>query len=86
MQVRVLYFAKLREAVGIGEETVQLDDVPLPTVGVLLAVLQARGGIWAASLMAENVVKYAVDKHFASLETPLSDGIEVAFFPPLTGG
>jgi molybdopterin converting factor subunit 1 len=81
MQIRVLFFASYREILGTGELTL---DLPEPsTVSELLLELWSRGEPYA-SLPAAPVV--AVNREFASLETPLEGGDEVAFVPPVAGG
>jgi molybdopterin synthase sulfur carrier subunit len=56
------------------------------TVGDLRAWLRARGGVWAEALAEGRALRMAVDHAVARAETPLADGCEVAFFPPVTGG
>ncbi len=83
--VRVLYFARLKEALGR-----DLERLPLPpgvdTVAALRAHLQARGGVWASELAPGKPVRVAVNQDIASGETHIRAGDEVAFFPPVTGG
>jgi len=85
MKVTVLYFARLREAVGIGSEQVEL-PATVADVARLRAWLAARGGPWAEALAAGRAVRAAVDQDMAAETTELRDGAEVAFFPPVTGG
>ena len=83
--MRVLYFAWMRERMGRGEET-----LPLPagvgTVGALTDWLRARDAAGAAAFAHGAVVRAAVNQEFAQPGTPVADGDEVAFFPPVTGG
>jgi molybdopterin synthase sulfur carrier subunit len=85
VKVKVLYFARLREAVGRDR-----DDVELPgdvrTVGALRAWLIARGAPWAAAFAEVSRIRAAVDQSMAGDDAGLHDGAEVAFFPPVTGG
>lgn len=83
MKVTVRYFASLREALG-GVEAV---EVPAgATAGDLRELLIARGGAHAQALSRSRAVRCAVDQQMADEDTPLVDGVEVAFFPPVTGG
>lgn len=83
VRVRVRYFASLREALGEGE-TVEVQAGS--TVADLRAVLQARGGAHAEVLAVGRAVRCAVDQRMAHEATALHEGVEVAFFPPVTGG
>jgi len=81
MQIRILFFASYRELLGQGELHL---DLPEPaSVSDLLQELRRRGDPYA-SLPASPVV--AVNREFASVDTRLKGGDEVAFVPPVAGG
>ncbi len=83
-QLRVLYFAALRERLGVAEEVV---DWPAAggTVAQLRDRLAARHGELAA-LFAAPDLKIAVNQRYAAADTRIRPGDEVALFPPVTGG
>ncbi|MFP5408333.1 MAG: molybdopterin converting factor subunit 1 [Gammaproteobacteria bacterium] len=83
MKLRILYFARLRERFGVAEESL---DFAGATAADLVAALQARGGAWAEELAAGRAFRVAVDQAIVALDAPLSEGAEVAIFPPVTGG
>lgn len=83
--LNVRYFAGLREALGAAEP-VQLPAAEGATVATLRDALMARGGPHAELLARSRAVRCAVDQQMAEESTPLRDGAEVAFFPPVTGG
>ena len=83
MKLRVLYFARLRERFGVGEETLDFSGA---TAADLVAALQARGGAWAEELGAGRAFRVAVNQDLVGLDAALPDGAEVAIFPPVTGG
>lgn len=85
MDIKVLYFAKLREQFGISAETVTLPDGAVMTA-MLLDVLRARGGVWAELLAPGKVFRIAVNQELVDLAAPLAAGDEIAIFPPVTGG
>lgn len=85
MKLKVLYFARLRERLGVAEETVELPD-GMGMLAMLLDVLRARGGVWAEELAAGKSFRVAVNQDMAGIEAPIEDGDEVAIFPPVTGG
>lgn len=83
MNVRVRYFASLREGLGAGETV----DLPAgSTLAGLRDALIARGGAHAALLARGRAVRCAVNQVMADETVPVDDGAEVAFFPPVTGG
>jgi molybdopterin synthase sulfur carrier subunit len=83
--VTILYFARLREALGTGSEELALPGGVKNLAG-LRATLISRGGAWAAELADTRPVRAAVNQDMAAGDTPVKDGDEIAFFPPVTGG
>jgi molybdopterin synthase sulfur carrier subunit len=85
MHVTVLYFAALRERLGIAREECAL-PADVVTVAALKDWMAARGNPWAQAFVEIPRVRVAVDQAMARPDTPLREGAEVAFFPPVTGG
>jgi len=83
--ITVLYFARLREALGTGSEQMALPAAVRNLEG-LRALLIARGGAWERELAPNKPVRVAVNQTMAVGDMPVADGDEVAFFPPVTGG
>jgi molybdopterin synthase sulfur carrier subunit len=83
MAVTVRYFASLREALGSGEA---LEGLAGQTLGQLRDALIARGGRHADVLARGRALRCALNQVMADESTPVPDGAEVAFFPPVTGG
>lgn len=85
IMIKLLYFARLREALGTASEELALPQGAgtLEDVRVLLA---ARGGAWAHELAPGRAFRAAVNQAVATAATPVRAGDEVAFFPPVTGG
>ena len=82
MSVKILYFASLKEAIGMAGETIEL-PVGVTTVGALRDWLVTQGREKLAS--AKNL-RCAVNQDMAGLDAPVREGDEIAFFPPVTGG
>ncbi len=83
MKVQVRYFASLREALGAQ----QAIDMPAgSTLGALRDALVASSARHADVLARGRAVRCAQDQRMCGEDTPLADGAEVAFFPPVTGG
>jgi sulfur-carrier protein len=85
MKIKVLYFARLREKLGMDSEEIDFPGES-SSVAALLDLLRKRGGIWAAEAGIDSGNRLAVNQQLAGLVTPLKDGDEVAVFPPVTGG
>ncbi|WP_269533022.1 molybdopterin converting factor subunit 1 [Chitinimonas sp. BJYL2] len=85
MQVQLRYFARLRERFGLAEESLTLPE-GIETVAGLLAHLALRGEAWAEELASHRVFRVALDQELVGFEAPLHAGVEVAIFPPVTGG
>ena len=85
MQIQLKFFASLREAVGTSAENLTLTS-DIQTVGQVRHLLQQRGGVWAEALAEGCAVRMACNQTMAEESTLLSDGCELAFFPPVTGG
>ncbi len=83
--VRIVYFAWVRERVGLPEETL---DIPadLATVADLVRWLKARGEGYQTAFANEAVVRAALDHVHAKPSAQLGHAREIAFFPPMTGG
>ena len=83
--MKILYFAWVRDKVGIGEEVVDL-PANIETTRDLIDWLRERGEGFAAAFSDTSLVRVAVNQEYATLHKPVSQGDEVAFFPPVTGG
>lgn len=83
MKITVRYFASVREAVGQGTEQV---DTAAGTLAALRDELIARGPVHAQALARGKAVRMALNQVMSDESAALSEGCEVAFFPPVTGG
>ena len=79
----VLYFAWVRERIGIPKERIETDAA---TVADLVAELVAREERYAAAFADTRALRVALDQELAEFDAPLEGVREVAFFPPMTGG
>ena len=79
----VLYFAWVRERIGIPKERVESDAA---TVMDLVTELRGREDRYAAAFEDLTALRVAVDQELSDFDTPLAGVREVAFFPPMTGG
>ncbi len=83
--MRVLYFAWLREKIGVAEEEISL-PAEVRTVAGLMAHLAARSAGHGSAFARRELVRCAVDQEFAVPEDSVAGATEIAFFPPVTGG
>lgn len=81
--IDVLYFAWVRERIGLPKERV---DTQAVTVAELVTELSGREDRYAAAFSDLTALRVAVDQQLSDFDAPLEGVREVAFFPPMTGG
>ena len=81
--IDVLYFAWIRERIGLPRERV---ETAAPTVAALVEELRAREERYALAFADLSAVRVALDQELSEFDAPLDGVREVAFFPPMTGG
>lgn len=79
----VLYFAWVRERIGLPREKVETNAA---TVADLVAELSAREDRYAVAFSDLSALRVAVDQELSDFDAPLAGVREIAFFPPMTGG
>lgn len=85
MNIKVLYFARIKEAVNYSTEEITLPS-SVSTVTALKNHLAQRGEIWANLFSGRQVIRAAINHELVSDLNDIKEGDEVAFFPPVTGG
>ena len=83
MTLDVLYFAWVRERIGLPKERVTTGAM---TVAGLVAELRAREDRYDLAFSDVASLRVAVDQELTTFDAPLAGVREVAFFPPMTGG
>ena len=81
--IDVLYFAWVRERIGLPKERVETDAA---TVRDLVEELRAREERYEAAFADLSSLRVALDQELSDFDAPLDGVREVAFFPPMTGG
>ncbi|MEE9330943.1 MAG: molybdopterin converting factor subunit 1 [Methylophilaceae bacterium] len=85
MNIKVLYFARIKESVNYSTEDLVL-PANIATVTALKNHLAERGDIWADLFNGKQTIRAAINHELADNMAAINDGDEVAFFPPVTGG
>ena len=80
-QIKVLFFASLREQMGTADLSVQADNL-----AELFAQIERKLGAQALQVLKTENIRIAVNQELIDHEVTLSEGDEVAFLPPVTGG
>ena len=84
-RMKAVYFAWVRERIGVAEE--QIAPPPeVATVGDLMAWLRARGENYAYAFENARTIRAALDRPHVKHDAPIRGAREIAFFPPMTGG
>jgi len=81
--IKVLYFAWVRERVGVPSETIETNA---KTVDQLVTELRDKSENHAAAFADISALKVALDQELSDFDATLTGVQEVAFFPPMTGG
>jgi len=83
--MKILYFAWVREAVGKSVEDLNLPE-GVASVSDLVAWLKQQDTGYETAFADNAVVRVAVNQEYVDLDHRVSNGDEIAFFPPVTGG
>lgn len=81
--MQVMYFAWVRERIGLPREVVETSAA---TVAELVDELRAREARYEAAFEDVSALRVALDQELADFDASLDGVQEVAFFPPMTGG
>jgi molybdopterin synthase sulfur carrier subunit len=85
MNLKILYFAWIRERVGKSEEEIEL-PASVTTAGELIEFLHGKGEEYALAFGNPKIVRVALDKVHVQPTARIGGAREIAFFPPMTGG
>jgi len=87
MKIKVLFFASLRELFDSNEKIVDITHDGILTPDLLLKNFSiTEKGPWLVLLNKQKKVRVAINQTLVEWQSPLSDGDELAFLPPITGG
>ena len=83
--INILYFAWVRERIGIAEEQVSLAE-EVNTIADILKMLTDRDATYAAVLSDPEKLRFALDQDYGTPASSIGSARELAIFPPVTGG
>lgn len=83
--IKLVYFAWVRERVGLAEETVT-PPAGVATIADLVAWLKTRDEGYEAAFANAAIVRAAIDREHVKPDASIAGASEIAFFPPMTGG
>jgi molybdopterin synthase sulfur carrier subunit len=83
--MNILYFSRVREAIGKDEEVLN-PPADVNTVEGLLNWLSTQDDAYQAAFQNRSGLRAAVNQTFCAMDAPIKQGDEIAIFPPVTGG
>ncbi|MCK5041529.1 MAG: molybdopterin converting factor subunit 1 [Sphingomonadales bacterium] len=83
--MQILYFSRVREAIGKDEETLT-PPADVTTVDGLLNWLSTKDEGYEQAFKNRDGLRAAVNQTFSPMDAPIKHGDEIAIFPPVTGG
>ncbi len=84
--LKVVFFARLREAVNMDEISFDLGNEPIKTVADVIQLLTVRHKDFKDYIQHNNRLMIAVNQEIVDENKEVNSGDELAFFPPVTGG
>ena len=85
MNIKILYFARIKESVNYSTEDITLPP-EVSTITALKNFLAQRGDTWTDLFNGKQTIRAAINHELVDNMAAINDGDEVAFFPPVTGG
>ena len=86
MNLKLLFFASLRERFGFSQKEITLSKQVRSAEEFLLDMSKQSGGEWVNLFENKNLYKLAINQELSSWKNPIHAGDELAIFPPITGG
>ncbi len=83
--MKALYFAWVRETIGVAEEEISPPD-GVKTIGDLIGWLRDKGDGYETAFENAKAIRAAIDRTHARHDAAIGNAREIAFFPPMTGG
>lgn len=82
--MKILYFANIREIIGIVEEHIDIDEIY--TVKEIIKILKKKDDKYKEAFANIKNIKCSINFNYVKLDAKVKNTDELAFFPPVTGG
>lgn len=83
--MQLVYFAKVRETIGVANETIiPVDNIC--SIADMIEWLSQKSPEYSAAFADRTKLRFALDHVMATADAPIADTKELAIFPPVTGG
>ena len=86
MKINILFFAGIREMFGIHEKCIEIKESETSPEKLLKFLIEKEQGAWVELLNSKDSIRVAINQEVSDWDAVLTDGDELAFFPPITGG
>lgn len=86
MKINILFFAGIREMFGFKEKNIKIEESINSPEKLVKFLIEKEQGSWKKLLSSKDLIRVAINQEISEWSSPLKDGDELAFFPPITGG
>ena len=86
MKINILFFAGIREMFGFKEKNIKIEESINSPEKLVKFLIEKEQGSWIKLLSSKDLIRVAINQEISEWSSPLKDGDELAFFPPIIGG
>ena len=86
MKINILFFFFFREMFGFKEKNIKIEESINSPEKLVKFLIEKEQGSWIKLLSSKDLIRVAINQEISEWSSPLKDGDELAFFPPITGG
>ena len=71
---------------GFKEKNIKIEESINSPEKLVKFLIEKEQGSWIKLLSSKDLIRVAINQEISEWSSPLKDGDELAFFPPITGG